>query len=74
MIDLFKYFYINWLQGSQVVSHQLFTLAQSIAQEQNDFPLCCGKLRENNFNKGSSCHKKYKNSNQCFDSIKWLID
>ena len=75
MVDLFKYFYISWLQDSQVVRHQLFTLAQSIAQQQNGFLLCCGKLRENNFNKGSSGHKKYKNSNQaCLDSIEWLID
>ena len=46
------------------------TGARSITQQQNDFLLCSGKLRENNINKQSS-----KNSNQvCFDSIKWLIN
>ena len=40
------------LTGSQPqATGVIFTLAQSITQQQNGFQLCCGKLRENNLNK-----------------------
>ena len=75
MVDLFKCFCINWLPSSLVASHQLFTLVQSITQQQNGFPLCCGKPRENNFNNQSSYHENYKNRNLvCFDSIECKIN
>ena len=59
IVDLFTCFGINLLPSSLVVNHQLFTSTCSIVQQENGFLLCCVKLGENNFNKRSSCHKKY---------------
>ena len=55
MVDLCMCFGINLLPSSLVVSHQ----------QENGFLLCSVKLGENNFNKRSSCHKKYKTATKC---------
>ena len=65
LVNFFKYFWVNWLPSSLVFSHQLFTSARNITQQQNGFPLCCGRLREIiSINKAAFTKKK---------SRKWLL-
>ena len=40
-------------------------IAKLTKPQENGFLLCCVKLGENNFNKRSSCHKKYKTTTKC---------
>lgn len=64
VVNFFKCFCVNWLPSSLVVSHQLFSPARNITQQQNGFPLCCGRLRENNFNKQKEQNNSWLSSNR----------